>query len=122
MYIEASLNATIARYPSIASMPWHVSEQGGAGSSPDANPQSTWTDAQWGLHNARYIIYQGLLGAQSVCLYSHDGTLSGDYTLPEFAVPLNRVHTEVAGKTITSAQFRRGGELDLIADGQLVRI
>lgn len=118
----AEIKAVIAKYPSIAGMPWHVSEQGGAGSSPDPNPQAAWTPAQWGLHNARYLVYQCLIGAQSVCLYSHDGVLSGDYAQAAFAEPLNRAHTQVAGKTITQAQFRMDGSLELIADGGLVRI
>lgn len=118
----AEIDATIARYPSIAGIKWNMTEQGGAGSTQDPNPQSEWTDYEWGMNNARYIIYQGLLGAQSVCLYSHDGTLSGDYTKPEFADPLNRVHAEVAGKTITQAYIRKNGVFDLIADGRPVRI
>ena len=43
-------------------------------------------------------------------------------TKPEFAVPLNLVHTELAGRTITRAYIRRGGALDLIADGQVVTL
>lgn len=119
----AEINATIARYPSIAGMPWNVSEQGPPGVG--TLQRQPWFDmspmeqARW---VARAVIYQGLLGAQSVCLYSHDSTDWYNFTDPEFAAPLNRVHTDVAGKTITSAQFRLGGELDLIADGQLVRI
>jgi hypothetical protein len=68
------------------------------------------------------VIACGVVVLWWLCLYSHDGTLSGDYTKPEFAVPLNLVHTELAGKTITRAYIRKDGTFDLIADGQAVRL
>lgn len=107
----------------IPAVPFHVTEQGAGDGEPVTT--ATWpalNDAQRGAWTARHVVVQGLLGAQSVCLYAHDNALHGDFRKPALAAAINRVHTEVAGKTITSAQFRMDGSLELIADGQLVRI
>lgn len=124
----ANAKAILAAY----GVPWqsiHITEEGVSDGPPVG--KDTWTgmtDTQKGLWTARHIILQGLLGVESVYIYSYDGggefsvLLHGDFRKPEMAVPLSRVHTEIAGKTITSAQFRFDGSLELIADGQLVRI
>ncbi len=121
-YRLAQIKETLARYPSIAGIPIHFSEYGGDLTPQPGSPQSTWTPAEWGRYNARNVVYHGLLGIQTVCQYGHDNALSGDYTLPEFAEPLNRVHTELAGRTITLAHVLQDGALDLIADGEAVRL
>lgn len=121
-YRLSQIKDTLARYPSIAGIPVNFSEYGGDLTPQPGSQQSTWTPAQWGMFNARNVVYHGLLGIQTVCQYSHDGTLSGDYTLPEFAEPLNRVHTELVGRTITQARILLDGALDLIVDGEAVRL
>ena len=106
----------------ISGLPIQVTEEG---ASEGSGADGTWdalTDAQRGAWMARHVILQGLWGVETVYLYAHDNTLSGDFRKPELANAINRVHTEVAGKTITSAQFRMDGSLELIADGDLVRI
>ena len=121
-YRFTQIKETLARYPSIAGIPVHFSEYGGDLTPQPGSLQSTWTPAQWGMFNARNVVYHGLLGIQTVCQYSHDDAFSGDYTLPEFADPLNRVHTELAGRTITQARILLDGALDLIVDGEAVRL
>ena len=122
---DVSINnmKTILASHGLSARPWHVSEEGVDWRLPvDTDIWPSMSDAQRGLWQARHVVLQGLLGAQTVCLYAHDNELSGDFRKPALAAAIHRVHTEVAGKTITSAQFRFDGSLDLIADGQLVRI
>jgi len=98
-----------ARYPALAGRPWHVTEQGMDGS-PASGAWAGLTLAQKGLTLARNVLVQGVLGAKSVCLYSHDSNWIGDARNAEIAAALDAVH-QMAGQTYTTIALRADGAL-----------
>lgn len=119
----SGLKKTLATYPAAAGRPWHVTEQGTGGALDGVvSPWLAFRPDQKGLWQARHVVLQGIMGAKSVCLFSHDNLAGADFREPTWAAPINRVHEELAGKTVTHAVVRADRTFELIADGQVVRL
>ena len=103
--------AVFAAYPALTGRPWHVTEIGVAASAPvTTGPWPAMTDAQRAAWTLRHVLYLGVRGAKSVCLYSHDSDLHGDFRKPELAAAIDQLHA-MAGQTYTLIALRADGAL-----------